>query len=327
MGANPIALGGAILSAGVFGDNFAPISDSTIVACSTLGVDIPTAVKRRLPYSSVAGIISFVLFLIVGGGGEVNSSALASYDLLTSGISPLGLIMIIPAVLTIVLAFKGLSLIQAMTFGIFCSLILGGVSGLITVDTIFSIKDGVVGGAIVDGIGGFAEIVLLIMMIGALSYIMQASGAVESILEKIKAKAIRTPKQADILNFFVILTVAIPLCNGIVAEIIAGPLMKDICDEYDLSRYKAANYADAVNCGLSGLLPWGGSTLVFCSLTKVVNETYGFATIFSDPVKLMPYIIYPVLIIGIYLLTAVTGIGTKHEQKKWQDAKKSGIVS
>ena len=48
MGASPYMMAGAILSAAVFGDNFSPISDTTIVAASTLDVDVPRTVKIRI---------------------------------------------------------------------------------------------------------------------------------------------------------------------------------------------------------------------------------------------------------------------------------------
>jgi len=327
MGANPIALAGAILSAGVFGDNFAPISDSTIVAAATLSVDVPTAVKIRIPYTTIAGVITFGIFLIIGNiGGTAAMVNVSEYDNIIAQASPKGLLMLIPAVITIVLAFKGKPLIQAITWGIISSLVIGGISGLITMDMVVNVVDGQLGGFVVDGIGGFANIILLIMMIGALSYIMQASGAMDSLLDIIKQKFIKTMKQADIMNFFIIFISAVPLCNGIVAEIIAGPLMKEVCDEYKISRYRAANFADAVNCGLSGFLPWGGSTLVLCALTKTVNESYSFVPVFSNPVELMPYSIYPVLIIGIYFLSAATGIGSGYDQKQWEKAKKLGKV-
>lgn len=321
MGANPIALAGAILSAGVFGDNFAPISDSTIVAAATLDVDVPSTVKSRIPYSSFAGIIAFTIYVLIGGGGGTHIPE-ESYTLLLQQASPKGLLMLIPVFLTVFLAFRGAPLIKATSLGIFVLLLLAVPTGLLSFSDIFTIDEtGAVGGAIANGIGGFATIILLILMIAALSYIMQASGAMSAFLEVLKKRYIKTQKQADIMNFLIIFVSAVPLCNGIVAEIIAGPLMKNVCDEYDISRFRAANFADAVNCGLSGLLPWGGSTLIFCTLTKTVNATYSFAPVFSNPVSLMPYAIYPIAIILTYFLSTVTGIGFKRDAKVWEKEK------
>ncbi|MFQ8602884.1 MAG: Na+/H+ antiporter NhaC family protein [Anaerovoracaceae bacterium] len=321
LGAEPIVLAGAILSAGVFGDNFAPISDSTIVAAATLNVDVPKTVKSRLLYSGIAGIIAFIIFCFIGGGGK-NQVSEDAYNELLSNASPKGLLMLIPVVITVFLAFRGISLIKATVYGMIAVVVIALPAGLMSFSDLFFIdKEGMVAGAVASGIGGFATIILLILMIAALSYIMQAGGAIDAILTNMKGKFINSQKRADITNFLLILIPAIPLCNGIVAEIVAGPLMLNVCNEYKISRFRAANFADAVNCGLSGLLPWGGSTLMFCALTKTVSESYSFVPVFSNPVSLMPYAIYPIAIILLYFLSAVTGIGFKRDMKYWEKNK------
>jgi Na+/H+ antiporter NhaC len=62
LGANPAALMGAILSGAAFGDNLAPVSDTTIVSAATQETDIGGVVISRLKYSLTAGIITGTLF-------------------------------------------------------------------------------------------------------------------------------------------------------------------------------------------------------------------------------------------------------------------------
>ena len=78
MGCNPAVLGGAIISGGLFGDNIAPVSDTTIV--STTGqtytkksgcAEIGGAVKDRSKYVIIAFILSVILFAIFGGAKPV----------------------------------------------------------------------------------------------------------------------------------------------------------------------------------------------------------------------------------------------------------------
>jgi len=61
LGANPAALMGAILSGAAFGDNLAPVSDTTIVSAATQETDIGGVVRSRLKYSLIAGGIWYYL--------------------------------------------------------------------------------------------------------------------------------------------------------------------------------------------------------------------------------------------------------------------------
>lgn len=317
MGASPYMMAGAILSAAVFGDNFSPISDTTIVAASTLDVDVPRTVKIRIPYALTATIITTVIYLIIGGYGGTKMAS-SEYANMLAQYSPKGLLMLIPVFVTVVLAFKGKPLILATTCGIITAIVIGLPTGLLNVQKLVNIaEDGTVTGAIPDGIGGFATFVLLILMCAALSYILQMGGGMTLVLEKLKTSVVKTQRQADVLNYFIIAIAALPLCSGIVPEIVAGPLMKDVCDTYDISRYRAANFNDAVECAFAGILPWGGSTLLICALTPVVHESIGAVPAITDPVSLMPYAVYPIVILLIYLLSAITGIGFKYDAKMW----------
>ena len=55
---------GAVVSGSIFGDNLAPISDTTIASSQTQGVTVQEAVRTRLPYSMTVGIISGILYIV-----------------------------------------------------------------------------------------------------------------------------------------------------------------------------------------------------------------------------------------------------------------------
>jgi len=54
LGAHPALLAGAIVSGGAFGDNLAPVSDTTICSATSQGVDVPGVVRSRLKYALTA---------------------------------------------------------------------------------------------------------------------------------------------------------------------------------------------------------------------------------------------------------------------------------
>lgn len=75
LGANEMFMAGSIVSGAIFGDNLAPISDTTIASSSTQQfhdgrpADIGGVVASRIRYSAVAGLITIVIFAIFGGMG------------------------------------------------------------------------------------------------------------------------------------------------------------------------------------------------------------------------------------------------------------------
>ncbi|NCB31726.1 MAG: sodium:proton antiporter, partial [Clostridia bacterium] len=71
LGADPAMLALAILSGAAFGDNLAPISDTTIVSAFTQGASMKNVVRSRFPLAISAAAIAMVIFLIFGGGGQV----------------------------------------------------------------------------------------------------------------------------------------------------------------------------------------------------------------------------------------------------------------
>ena len=107
LGANPMWMAGCIVSGAVFGDNLAPISDTTIASSSTQQfhdgrpADIGGVVSSRVQYSAVAGLITIVFFAIVGGiggtyqGGEIDAVS-----------NPTTLVMLLPVVVMLVVSTK-----------------------------------------------------------------------------------------------------------------------------------------------------------------------------------------------------------------------------
>ena len=66
-----------MISGSIFGDNLAPISDTTIASSQTQGVTVQEAVRTRLPYSMTVGIISGILYIVIGlsqSAGEARPS-------------------------------------------------------------------------------------------------------------------------------------------------------------------------------------------------------------------------------------------------------------
>jgi len=56
----------AALGGGVFGDHCSPISDTTIIASMASASDHIDHVKTQLPYAITAGLITTLIYLVIG---------------------------------------------------------------------------------------------------------------------------------------------------------------------------------------------------------------------------------------------------------------------
>ena len=180
---------GAIIGGGAFGDNLAPVSDTTICSALTQGADITGVVKSRLRYSAVAAAITILFILFFGGGGSVTGEALP-HDLIAEYMNPKGLLMLIPAILTIYLAIKKGDVIYACIAGTAAVIVVALPTGLLTLSDIICLSDGGVSGTLVDGIGGMADIVILCLLVMGMVGVMKA-GEGDKLLIDIATKVIR----------------------------------------------------------------------------------------------------------------------------------------
>jgi Na+/H+ antiporter NhaC len=75
----------------------------------------------------------------------------------------------------------------------------------------------------------------------------------------------------------------ISTANNTVAIIIAGPLAKNIADQYEIDPRKSASILDVFACAVQGMIPYGGQLMAASGLAAI------------SPVTIMPYSFYPVL--------------------------------
>ena len=66
MGVNIPLVVGAMFGGSIFGDHCSPISDTTIMTCSTTGCDIIDHVRTQFPYCLGIAAVSFVMYIIFG---------------------------------------------------------------------------------------------------------------------------------------------------------------------------------------------------------------------------------------------------------------------
>ncbi|MBQ3730411.1 MAG: sodium:proton antiporter [Muribaculaceae bacterium] len=128
LGINEAWTAGAIISGAYFGDKMSPLSDTTILASSSVGVDIFEHIRYMMLTTTPSILITLVIFLIAGlGHGNQEALHVEQY---TNGLSSTFSIspwtLLVPLITGILIAKKVPSLIV-----LFVSSILAGITALI----------------------------------------------------------------------------------------------------------------------------------------------------------------------------------------------------
>ncbi|MDO4997773.1 MAG: Na+/H+ antiporter NhaC family protein [Neisseria sp.] len=86
--ANPAIVAGAVVSGALFGDKMSPLSDTTSIAASIVGVDLFDHIKNMMYTTVPAWLITAVLFVFLSGSnsGDLSEVAALKTQLLASGL-------------------------------------------------------------------------------------------------------------------------------------------------------------------------------------------------------------------------------------------------
>ncbi|WP_391206688.1 Na+/H+ antiporter NhaC family protein [Psychrobacillus sp. L4] len=308
LGADPTMLAVSILAGAVFGDNLAPISDTTIVSASTQGATMKDVVKTRFPLSITAAIITFIILAIFGGGGKVQT-----LPEMGTSMGPSGLLMLLALVVVLVSSLMGNHIIQSLIFGNLSAMAIGLMTKHITFQQLFHIpaSRGMSTGIIQDGIMGVTGVVVFVLLVLAITQILIESGIIEKLLNwtlKVVAKTVRT---AELSIIFATILVSIPISANTPALLLVGPtFVKKIGEKFNLAPSRRANLMDCAVCTVFYLLPWHIAVVVWYStISSSASEwgifSPGIATAFLNP--------YAWSLLAVILFSAITGWNRKFE--------------
>lgn len=311
LGGTPGLLAGAIISGAAFGDNLAPVSDTTICSATSQGVDVPGVVRSRLKYALPAGLITIGAIIVYGllndgAGGAVEAY---SYDAKT-------LLMFIPVIITVIIAIKTGDIIIATTVGTVVGIVTACVTGLFdlvqidvanpAVPAVISVHgqglDRVVDGVIYTGIASMLQVcVLALLLFGSISIMRRGQGDVK--LLDLLGKVAKTPFSAEItISLMVIVLSALMGLNAPAILAVGASFAKPLSRRHGISPYRAANLMDAQSNTLVYCLPW----------TPAMIYTLGFAADSPAPlsaIEIMPFVFYSFAMIGVMLVSMIFGIG------------------
>ncbi len=263
----------AVVGGAMFGDNLSVISDTTIAATKTQGVDMKDKFRVNFMIAAPAAVITVILLLVFG----------APESIATFPPEEIEFIKVVPYLFVFISAIAGLNVFLVLILGT----LLAGFIGIFTGDlTILTFASG-----IYDGYKGMTEVFLLSFATGGLSHMVTVNGGLQWLIEKIQSFA-KSKRSAEV--GIVALTAAADLAtaNNTVAIVIVGPIVKSISTKFKIDPRRTASLLDITSCVVQGAIPYGAQLLVIGSIASV------------SPTEIMPLLWYQMLL-GVFALISI----------------------
>jgi Na+/H+ antiporter NhaC len=312
LGADPLVMIGALMSGAFFGDNIAPISDTTIASAYTQGAEIKTVVRSRLKYAFVAGGAAAILFVVFGIVTASDPTAAATT---AEGSSALGLIMIVVPAVLIFMMYRGVHLVTALISANAFGIVLGLVAGLMTgSDVLFAdVAAKKFGGVLYSGINGMLPIIMFTMLLLGLVGLFDKAGLFKRILDRISPLT-KSVRNAELAVFFLTI-VGNLITAGSARSIVAfGPIAKEIGDRHNLAPKRNANIMDALATGTIMFVPYNPGVILALGIavsTGIVDSNFNIMTA-------MPYFFHGMGLVVVMLVAIFTGWGREFKTAESQ---------
>ncbi|WP_280538212.1 Na+/H+ antiporter NhaC family protein [Halopenitus sp. POP-27] len=338
LGANPTLTFGAILSGAIFGDNLAPVSDTTIVSAVTQDADIGGVVASRFKYAIVAAAIALPAYVVASAllpGLDVAGDPRA---VLVQGANPIALIHLLSMGVVIVAAVVGRHIVEAISWGIVLAVgfnLMAGLSsaadilvfrapadapaadalaGLPIVEIVSDPSAVGVGGSIYAGAAGFFALSILVLLIIAAAQIMIRGGAFEAVLEWSIDTLATNVRNAELTMVGTAALVNAAITINTAAEIAIGPYIARIGERFNINGYRRANILDAQTAALGYIFPWSGGVLAGYSAMVGLPDTFPWfeAGMLVNPAEVWPFVFHGWILVAVFVVAAVTGFGREY---------------
>lgn len=315
MGSNPAMLAGAIVCAAIFGDNLAPISDTTIISAATQQytrkagfAEVGGCVSTRLKYSLVGGAITFFIFWLVGGGGSVGAGA---EQILSQNMNPASLVMLIPVAVMLVVAVKTRDIYIASTIGIVLGTITGLAFGLIGFSDILSVTNGAPSGFLTSGISGMMSTVTLVMSVYGIMGVLNAAGALEKITNAIVGSRLGNTVRGTEIAMMLGICFTTLVFGGVTSASMAtfGKVQNELGKKAGLHPYRRANLLDGFANSLPVVVPF---LSCFAFIGALLSQGYDFVAPLTV-VQVASGMIYSMVLFVVLLFSVITGWGRDFE--------------
>ncbi|MGL4947005.1 MAG: Na+/H+ antiporter NhaC family protein [Cetobacterium sp.] len=317
---------GAIAGGACFGDNIGLISDTTIVSSGIQRVEVVKRIRHQGFWSAfvlVSAVITFYIVSVMMGlpteiGSPVEAinqipesawvalqekreSAVALLNQVKSGVP---FYMVIPLVLVLISAFRGLNTLLCLFVGIFSSFIFGMFAG--TVESFSAFLDLVYSGF--EGAGSWVIVMMMwVAAFGGIMKIMDAFRPISILIKRISGNV----RQLMFYNGVLSVLGNAALADEMAQIVTIGPIIKELVEknvkgsEEDIEklRLRNATFSDALGVFGSQLIPWHVYIGFYLGIANAVYPLVTFTAISIIKFNFMAYIA-----VGSILILTLTGL-------------------
>ncbi len=296
-GINIYMMTGAIISGAMVGDNLSMISDTTIAATKTQGVEMKDKFRMNAMIALPAAIITLILFLCFGAPKDVTAVEIGEYSF----------IKIIPYIVILVLSLCGLNVFMAMVCGIFTVTVIAFATGSLTIPGFAS--------TVWSGFTGMDQSTFMTILTTGLTALVAFNGGINWLTSRMRS-SMKTHKGAQVGIAAMTALIDMSVANNTVAIIVTGPIAKEVSQKYKIDPRRTASLLDVFACSTQALLPYCGQILQATGIIAVALEGMSVS-----PLSFIPYVWYcPLLalfaIISIFVPFA-DGV-TKKDPWNWE---------
>ena len=261
---------GSVMGGAMFGDNLSFISDTTIAACNTQGCNMKDKFRANFKIALPAAIVTLIVILALSVNSDLKQITIPDYNLL----------LLIPYVLVLIGGLIGINVFLVLLIGV----VSGTVITLITGNTdILSLLE-----AMGDGADGMFETILVTILVAAMCGLMRQYGGFEALLRLIR-KVFRGKVGGRLGVGLLVGAMDIATANNTVAIVMAGPIAKQISQEYDIPPKESASLLDTFSCIFQGIIPYGAQMLIAVSTVVALGGTV-------SSFDVIPFLFYPYLL-------------------------------
>ena len=283
-GLNPAITAGAIVSGAFFGDKMSPLSDTTGIAASIVGIDLFDHIKNMMYTTIPAFIVSAIAFTLMSLGQDAasldgiesfRSSILATglvhpYSLLAFGVLILLSIRRIPAVLTLIYTSLASLLISKLhssySMGQLAKFFFDGFS----IDGLSQDIGSLVSRGGISSMFFTMTIVILALSLGGLLF---GLGIIPSILNSLN-QVLDSPSRVSTCVVATALGVNLIVGEQYLSILLAGRTFKPIYDQLGLHPKNLSRTLEDSGTVINPLVPWGVCGAFSTSMLGVATLAY-----------------------------------------------------
>ena len=256
---------GTIVGGAMFGDNLSFVSDTTIAATKTQGVEMKDKFSTNFKIALPAALLTLAILIAFSFNTQIASIGNFEYNTW----------QVLPYFIVLGAAITGLNVFGVLCMGIVLFLIVGLGTGSLTVATAFS--------SMGMGTNGMFETMVVTILVASIGALIKENGGFLWLLHLI-CKVFKGHTGGCFGIGILTLLMDIATANNTVAIVMAAPIAKEISEDYDIDPKETASLLDTFSCVGQGIIPYGAQLLIAASISGITA------------LNIIPFLIYPFLL-------------------------------